>query len=121
MKLKTKPCRHGVMTFPVNDYYIGGALDQVGVYGPVEVEKLLSLIDGDSVVIEVGAHIGAITVPLGKKAARVYAFEPQPEIFDCLLENIEQNHLHNKVFCERAGLSDRATKAQASTIDGDAD
>ena len=119
MKLKTKPCRYGVMTFPVNDYYIGGALEQEGVYGPAEVEKLLSLIDSDSVVIEVGAHIGSITVPLGKKANRIYAFEPQPEIYECLIRNIEQNNLRN-VVCERMGLAELPGFAKASAVDDSA-
>jgi FkbM family methyltransferase len=107
MQFKTKVCKYGVMAFPVDDYYIGGALDHEGVYSQAEIEKLCSLIDDDSVVFEVGANIGAITVPLARKASKVHAFEPQPDIVKCLASNVERNDLSNDVIVNPIGLSDQ--------------
>ncbi len=110
MQLKTKVCRYGVMTYPADDYYIGKALEHEGIYSEAEVEKLCSLVNEDSVVFEVGANIGAITVPLAQKAGKVHAFEPQAEIAKCLASNIEQNHCTN-VIVSPIGLSNQAGRA----------
>ncbi len=115
MELKTKDCKYGVMTFPVDDYYIGGALEHEGVYSEAEVEKLCSLVDEDSVVFEVGANIGAITVPLAQKAGKVHAFEPQAEIAKCLASNIEQNHCTN-VVVSPIGLGDQPGRAVVGLV-----
>lgn len=110
MRTATRKCRHGTLTFPAADRWIGGALEQTGEYSEPEVQKLLSLIDGDSVVVEVGANVGTITVPLAKRAAVVYAFEPQPAIFGLLRQNVAQNGLTARV--ERLALG--ATRGTVS-------
>ena len=84
MPLKTVPCKHGTLTVYDNDYWIGGSLVQTGAYSEPEVQKLLSLVGAESVVIEVGANIGAISVPLAKKVALLVCFEPQPKICEVL-------------------------------------
>ena len=91
MPIKMKRCKHGLFSFFDNDKWIGKALEQTGEYSEGEVEFLLSLITDESVVVEVGANIGAITVPLAKKAAKVFAFEPQRPVFDLLEQNLVQN------------------------------
>lgn len=91
MAVVTKPCKHGTLTFFDNDKWIGKGLLQTGEYSEAEVQFLLSLIDDQSVVVEVGANIGAITVPLAKKAAQIFAFEPQKEVFALLEQNLVQN------------------------------
>jgi FkbM family methyltransferase len=91
MPLKTAPCKHGVFTVFDNDFWIGQALLRTGEYSEQEVIKLLSLVDADSVVIEVGANIGAISVPLAKKVHELICFEPQPAIFDVLVQNLRRN------------------------------
>lgn len=51
-----------------------------------------------SLVIDIGAHVGIYSLyasqPLGTK---VYAFEPVPENFSLLQENIEQNSLRQRI------------------------
>ena len=47
------------------------------------------------IVLDIGANIGAITIPLAKKAKKTYAVEP---LFTReLSDNIYLNHLHHKV------------------------
>jgi FkbM family methyltransferase len=45
--------------------------------------------------VNVGAHIGTITLPMSKFASRVSAFEPFPKTFDHLKKNVELNKLSN--------------------------
>ena len=93
--LKTKQCKHGKFTYYDNDRYIGRQLDVLGYYSENEVQTLLGFVTPDSVVIDVGANIGAITVPLAKKAKRTYAFEPQPIIYEFYVPILCANKLTN--------------------------
>ena len=45
--------------------------------------------------VNVGAHIGTITLPMSKIASHVSAFEPFPKTFDHLKKNVELNKLSN--------------------------
>ena len=93
MSLKTKTCKYGTFTFNDNDAGIGSSLDQTGAYGDEVVCKLLSLLSHDAVVIEVGANIGAITVPLAQHVKRLISFETQPAICDLLWRNVMDNRV----------------------------
>lgn len=90
-------------------------------------------------VLDVGAHIGSLTVPLARlvgEGGRVYAFEPQKKIFRELVHNIRLNKLTNVIplrfavsskadiiemdsnkFDGRIGIGKGGDKAEARTID----
>jgi FkbM family methyltransferase len=88
-------CRHGAMLVNKHDRYVGRSLRVYGEFSPQEQHLLASLIDKDSVVYEVGANIGALTIPLARRAKVVYAFEPQRLNFQMLCANIAMNQLRN--------------------------
>lgn len=90
--------RHGRFLANPQDIYIGRALIEYGEFSELEVQPLVQLLPPGSVVIEAGANMGAITVPLAKKVGSgglVYAFEPQPLIFQQLCANLALNDLVN--------------------------
>ena len=63
----------------------------------------------DSVVVEVGAHVGTATVKLSKVAKQVHAFEPFKASLNLLNQNLKINDCKNvKVYSE--GLSDTKGK-----------
>jgi FkbM family methyltransferase len=66
-----------------------------GDYSPLEMAIMSAYVNSDSVVVDVGANIGAFTVPLAQKAKKVYAIEPQVEVFEVLKDNIALNNLNN--------------------------
>jgi FkbM family methyltransferase len=84
------------MLYLTQDQYIGASLLHYGEYSAGEVERLCALIEPGDVVIDVGANVGALTVPLaravGPKGA-VFAFEPQPFVFYVLCGNLALNGL----------------------------
>lgn len=89
-----------------NDKYIGRSLLEYGEFSEGEVELFSDLIDETDTVIDAGANFGALTVPLADICRFVFAFEPQPKIFECLAGNIALNSIRNaKVF--EAALSDQ--------------
>jgi FkbM family methyltransferase len=72
------------------------------------LERTLEIQPGD-VLFDIGANIGWYSLVLDRlapKGADIYAFEPEPENFDLLVENVRRNAA-GKVHPVRKGLSDR--------------
>ena len=74
----------------------------------------------DSIVVDVGAHIGAFSVMVAGKAHRVLSFEPEPNNFQMLKKNMELNHLENVSIFEMAvsgscGYQDITVYSEGST------
>lgn len=92
------PGRHGTFVAYPDDTFLGEAVCHYGEYGEEEARLLLSLIQPDQVIIEVGANAGYLTVPLARKA-RVVAIEPQKNIFRLLVSNVYLNALEERVSC----------------------
>ena len=93
---KRAMCRYGMFSFP-DDIYIGKAMDVYGEYSELEVDFLRSLLKPGNVVVEAGANIGAITVPLAYAVGDtgvVLAYEPQADIYEMLRVNLQENALN---------------------------
>jgi FkbM family methyltransferase len=91
-------CRYGLMVYNVNDLYVGRAFDAYGEFSEGEVTLFTALVRPGDVVVEVGANMGAHTVPLAQLAGpsgAVYAFEPQRLPFQLLCANAALNSLAN--------------------------
>jgi FkbM family methyltransferase len=98
--------RYGPMMYNPRDTYVGGSIEAYGEFSPGETELLLSLIVADSVVMDVGANYGALTLPLARRARQVYAFEPQRPVFCALAATMVMNGLDN-VICENVALGEK--------------
>src|SRR5205807_1072914 len=71
------------------------------------------------VVLDIGAHIGAHTVPLAQLAGpggRVLAFEPQRLLYYCLCANVVINNLNNTV-CYQVAVGESKRTANVPEID----
>jgi FkbM family methyltransferase len=93
-----KPCRHGVMTYPVHDMFVGRALDLYGQWCEDELETIGALVEPGSTVVDVGANIGSHTVYLARHvgpAGTVVALEPQSFAYGLLAANIATNGFAN--------------------------
>jgi FkbM family methyltransferase len=58
------------------------------------------------VVIDIGANQGFFTCYAAQKGARVYAFEPVPELYQRLQRNVERNGFSDQVVAVQAAVSD---------------
>jgi len=90
--------RHGRFICQDNDMYIGRSLVEYGEYSEAEVSFLLQVARPGDTVIEGGANIGTITVPLARRVGptgRVIAFEPQRLVFQTLCGNLAMNGIEN--------------------------
>lgn len=56
------------------------------------------------VVVDIGAHIGGTAILAASLGAIVYAYEPEQENFNLLLENIKLNNFEDKIRCFKKGV-----------------
>lgn len=100
MSVKVKECKHGKFMYLDNDRYIGYSLEHYGEYAEQEVDLYRQLLRSGDVVIEGGAHIGTLTIPIAKMVGpegRVITFEPQRVLYNLLCGNIALNECWNVI------------------------
>ena|GEM_PF-440298 len=114
-----KACRHGALMYPVNDSFVGRALDLYGEWCESEIELFASLLVQGDVVVDVGANIGTHTVFFGKHVGpkgRVVALEPQRFVHGLLVANVAANGLAN-VDCVLAAASSEVGTVAIPVVD----
>lgn len=102
---------NGKLLVPVTDFEVGRTLAFKGEYDRSHVEKLLQLMNEESNVLIVGAHVGSLVIPIAKAVREVVAVEANPATFDTLQMNIAVNHCRN-VRALNVAASDRREKIQ---------
>jgi FkbM family methyltransferase len=66
----------------------------------------------DKIFVDIGAHIGTYSWLLVDSFKHVYAFEPNPSVFNVLCANIHLRGYSNNITPYRIGLSDRNSTLQ---------
>lgn len=96
--MRVRQCRHGLMLYNINDYYMGRAYDAYGEDQECELRLLSRFIGPGQVILDVGANIGTHTVFFSRIAGdrgTVLAFEPQRVIHQNLCANLALNGIRN--------------------------
>jgi FkbM family methyltransferase len=81
-----------------------------GYYAPDLSMCIKRLIQPGMQVVDVGANVGAYTLIMAKQAGEsgnIVSFEPNPEIFQRLQENIVLNQFEKRVTLKQIALSDK--------------
>jgi len=102
--------RHGAVVYLRHDHYTGQSFERFGEYSPGEIDLLAQIVRPGDTVVEVGAHIGAHTLPLARlvgPTGAVHAFEPQRIPFQTLCATMALNSIGN-VRASWAAVGDRA-------------
>ncbi|MBV9835917.1 MAG: FkbM family methyltransferase [Alphaproteobacteria bacterium] len=97
---RSKRCRHGTFLYNTRDRFIGRSLELYGEYAELELQLLLRLIKPGDIVIDAGANLGALSVPMAQRVGPdgwVLAAEPQRLVHQALCANIAVNGLSNVV------------------------
>jgi FkbM family methyltransferase len=103
--IKTVVGRHGRFSYLPHDLFVGRSLDLYGEFSEHEVMLFRQLVRPGAVVVEAGANIGALTVPIAHAVGptgTVYAYEPQRVIAALLRRNVADNRLAQVVVREAA-------------------
>ena len=96
--IELTPSRYGRMFYPKNDKYVGGSFRDYGEFSEGEVQIFTHFIQRGAIVLDVGANIGAHTVPMAHlvgPGGMVVAFEPQPVLHQILCANLAINSVTN--------------------------
>jgi FkbM family methyltransferase len=104
--LGVAPTRYGSMLYPLGDIWVGRSIATYGEYSEGEVALFRQFIRPGDTVVEAGANIGALTLPLAGLVGgegRVLAFEAQRPIHAVLTANLLLNGLRH-VWAERVAL-----------------
>lgn len=118
--LRTVNGRYGRVTFFANDIGAAGrSLELYGEWAENELGFVRQFIKPGSVVLDVGAYVGTHTLAFAHFVGAegcVVAFEPMPELFEVLRENVSANHLSN-VRLENVAVADRAGSIDIPAVD----
>lgn len=93
--IKQVKARHGTFNIFEDDIFVSRCLEMYGEWSEGEMKIYNHFISKDDIVVEIGSHIGAFTVPLSKIAKAVYTFEPQRTVYQVLNSNLILNQCHN--------------------------
>ena len=94
---------------PGGDFGVTLEAESTGEYEPVTTSLLESLLQEGMTFVDVGAHVGLFSVPATKwvgESGRVVAFEPHPDNYSMLLQNMERNRCPVQVEAIRSAVSD---------------
>ena len=78
-----------------DDQVVSRSLLEGGAYGAAEIALAASHIDRGSRVLVVGAHIGAIAIPLSRMCRELIAVEANPATYELLRLNVALNERDN--------------------------
>jgi FkbM family methyltransferase len=102
--------KNGLLAVDPRDFGVSGSLLSRGEYDWAAVSWLLPLLNAESRIVFVGAHLGALLVPLAIQsgARQIVAFEPAPHNYRLLKANLALNGLtstivHNQAVGNSAG------------------
>lgn len=91
-------CRYGTMMWLRRDMYVGRSFAEYGEYSEGEVDLFRQCLRPGDVALDIGANLGAHTLPLAQlvgPGGAVFAFEPQRILFQILCGNVALNELPN--------------------------
>lgn len=92
--------RYGHMIYHAHDLYVGQSLQLYGEFSPGEMDLYRFLLQPGDIVVEGGANLGALTVPIAQAVGDtgiVFAFEPQRLTYQALNGNLALNSIPNVV------------------------
>jgi FkbM family methyltransferase len=104
--------RWGQTWFIDKDIYVGASLFHYGEYGPDETEMIIALAaeaGQDRLCLDIGANFGVMAQALETSGFRCEAFEPQPDVFSCLVRNVKGK-------CHQLAVGDAAGTAKMPKI-----
>lgn len=111
--------RYGYHLYNKNDIYIGKSVEKYGEFSEAEAMLFKQICKEGDVVLDVGANIGIHTLALSHfvgNTGRVYAFEPQPIVFQTLCANMALNSRIN-VNCYNMAVGERKGEVLMPDID----
>lgn len=85
----------GLFCVDPEEQFVAKSLIETGAYGTEQLRQLDMFCNKESSVLLLGAHLGAIAVPLSKLVKNLTVFEANPRTFELLETNLKLNDCAN--------------------------
>jgi FkbM family methyltransferase len=109
--------RQGLYCLDPSEQFVAKSLIETGAYGVEQLGQLQMFCNEESSVLLLGAHLGAITVPLSKTVKNLTVFEANPRTFELLDTNLKLNDCANvEAFNLAANDADTELKFVLNTV-----
>ena len=98
---------HGKISLRVNESIIGNEFKKGNYWDSEELELLNEYIDPTRNILEVGGHCGTNSIVYAsylKQPSKVFVYEPQKNMYDLLVRNINQNNLQETIIPYNSGV-----------------
>jgi FkbM family methyltransferase len=105
--METYSTNYGLITLYKNDVFIGGTFKDGRYWDFDTLSKLREYIDTKRNILEIGGHCGTSSVVYSSfldDKQKVYVYEPQCNMYNLLVQNINQNNLQNKIIPNNLGV-----------------
>lgn len=120
--METYKTEYGLITLYKNDVYIGREFKK-GIYWDIDtLLKLRKYVNPNMNVLEIGGHCGTSSIVYSSflnDTQKLYVYEPQYNMFNLLVKNINQNNLQNKIIPHHLGVFCYEGDSKMNNIDLD--
>lgn len=95
--METFITKYGKITLKTNEEHIIQPFRKNRYWDDYSLNKLKPYIDCDKNILEIGGHSGTSTLAYSTflDKGKIYVYEPQKEMFNLLIKNIQDNNLKN--------------------------
>ena len=105
--MNTYNTKYGIITLYKNEVYIGNAFESNQYWDEETLLKLREYINPNRNILEIGGHCGTSTIVYSSflnNENKIYVYEPQRNMYNLLVQNINQNNLQNKIIPNNSGV-----------------
>lgn len=114
--------KYGIITLYQNERYIGEQFKNKEYWNIDTLLKLQKYIDPNCNILEIGGHCGTSSIIYASflnNKNKVYVYEPQRNMYNLLVKNINQNDLQTKIIPYNLGVFCFEGNAKMNNIDLD--
>lgn len=105
--MQTFNTKYGLITLYKNEKFIGETFRKGFYWEERAMLKLKEFIDPNKNILEIGGHCGTSSIVYASflnEGKKVYVFEPQYNMYNLLVKNINQNNLQHKIIPYNLGV-----------------
>jgi len=120
--METFQTKYGKLTLYKNDVYIINSFINNEYWEEDTLLKLKRFINPNKNILEIGGHCGTSSIVYASflnDDKKVFVYEPQKNLFDLLVKNINDNNLQNKIIPFNQGVFCYEGQGKMSNIDLD--
>lgn len=99
--------KYGLITLYKNEVFIGNIFNNGNYHDEESLLKLRKYINPNKNILEIGGHCGTSSIVYASflnNNSKVYVYEPQANLYNLLVKNINQNNLQNKIIPNNLGV-----------------